>query len=71
MHFEILASLGDQPERREMNYMMNGNSTFGARYLYTANIGSFASCLVSCRECEAGIKYDPYFLLKNNHLALV
>ena len=65
MHFEILAFLGDQPERREMNYMMNGNSTFGARYLYAANIGSFASSLVSCDECEASMKCDPVFFSNN------
>ena len=28
VHFEIIASLGDQPERRSINYLMLGNSTF-------------------------------------------
>ena len=28
VHFEIIASLGDQPERRSMNYMMLGNSIY-------------------------------------------
>ena len=28
VHFEIIASLGDQPERRLINYLMLGNSTF-------------------------------------------
>ena len=28
VHFEIIASLGNQPERRSMNYLMLGNSTF-------------------------------------------
>ena len=32
VHLEIIASLGDQPERRNINYLMNGNSTFGKRY---------------------------------------
>ena len=26
VYFEVIASLGDQPERREQNYLMNGNS---------------------------------------------
>ena len=65
VHFGIFPSLGDQPERREMNYMMNGNSTFGARYLYAGNIGSFASSLVSCDKCDAIIKDDPIFLLNS------
>ena len=43
--------------------MMNGNSVFGARYSYAADIGSFSSSLVSCSECEAGIKSNPDFLL--------
>ena len=56
VHFEILASLGDQPERGETNYMMNGNSIFGARYSYTADISSFSSSLVCFGEYEEGIK---------------
>ena len=38
VHFEIIASLGDQPERRGMNYIMGGNSKFNARYGYVGNI---------------------------------
>ena len=28
VHFEIICCLGDQPERRSINYIMNGNSTY-------------------------------------------
>ena len=63
VHFKILASLSDQPERREMNYMMNDNTIFGARCSYAAGISSFRSSLVSCNKCEEGIKSNPEFLL--------
>ena len=61
----ILASLGDKPERREINYTTNGNGTFGARYSYAANINLFATSLVSYGEFEASIKCDPIFLLNS------
>ena len=36
VHYELIASLGDQPERRSMNYFMLGNSTYLSRYRYIA-----------------------------------
>ena len=38
VHFEIIASLGDQPERRSMNYMMLGNSIFCSIFRFFANM---------------------------------
>ena len=62
LHFKIIASLGDQPERREINCLLNGNSTFGGRYLYSANINEIKKNLVPCNSCYEGMKYDSLFL---------
>jgi hypothetical protein len=43
VYFEITAFLGDQPERRSINKLMLGNSTFGARYLYAVNVKLIAN----------------------------
>ena len=53
VHFEIIASLGDQPERRSINYLMLGNSTFFSRYRYAANVGSIWNHLPSCGYCHS------------------
>ena len=37
-YFEIMTSIGDQPERRLMNYMMGGNSNFLTRFGYSGDI---------------------------------
>ena len=59
VHFEIIASLGDQPERRELNYLSGGNSKFGARYLWSANITSMSSYLPPCQKCFEMLKNEP------------
>ena len=50
---DVLAYLGDQPERRGVNYLMLGGSTHHARWRYSCNIGSLAPVLRACRECES------------------
>ena len=40
VHFELLASLGDQPERRSMNFLMGGNSKVSARFGFIGNLGA-------------------------------
>ena len=59
VHFEIIASLGDQPERREINYLMAGNSKFGAKYLTAANIESMAEVIPPCNNCAKKLRNDP------------
>ena len=51
VHFEIIASLGDQPERRSMNKMILGNSSFLSRFHYSANVKGIAKHLPPCVEC--------------------
>ena len=51
VHFEIMASLADQLERRSMNYMMLGNSTYSARFRYSCDIVSIINVLPSCDAC--------------------
>ena len=61
IHLELIASLGDQPERRNMNYMLNGNSNYCARYGYSCNMYEIKENLPLCEDC--------YHLLKecNTH----
>ena len=66
MHFEILASLGDQSERREINYLMAGNSKFGARYLFAANIESMIEVLPPCKNCSEKLRNEPLLITTSN-----
>ena len=36
VHLELIVTLGDQPERRDINYLMNGNSVYGSRYGFSS-----------------------------------
>jgi hypothetical protein len=65
-HFEIIASLRDQPERRELNYLTGGNSKFGARYLWSANIAAMRKYIPPCENCFQMLKNSPS-LLKTEH----
>ena len=38
VQFEIISSLGDQPERRSMNYLMLVNSKHSFRFRFTVNM---------------------------------
>ena len=58
VHFEVIAFLGDQPERRAINYIMLGNSLFGARYMYSANILAISKYLPMCTSCVKRCKRD-------------
>ena len=51
IHFRIIASLRDQPERRAINKMMLGNSSFVPRFRYSANVKRIAQYLPPCIEC--------------------
>ena len=65
VHFEILASLGDQPERRSMNYLMLGNSTYSSRYGYAANVGAISRFLPPCDNCFTGMKNNVHYIQQN------
>ena len=65
VHFELIASLGDQPERRSMNYLMLGNSTYLSRYRYIANVGAIWRNLPCCVDCYNGMRKYPHFLSTN------
>ena len=62
VHFEIIASLGDQPERREINYLVGGNGKFGARYLFSANIEAMTNVLPPCSSCAVKLQNIPTYL---------
>ena len=64
VHFEIIACLGDQPERRSMNFIMLGNSTHSARFRYSANLNAICLHLPPCPKCFTRMKNCKTFLLK-------
>ena len=61
VHFDIVTSLGDQPERRSMNYLMLGNSTFSLRYGYASNVGAIWQYLLLCSICHNAMENNPLF----------
>ena len=38
VHFEVIVPLGDQSEKRDINYIMNGNSLFSSRFGHSTNL---------------------------------
>ena len=62
VHFEVIAYLADQPERRSLNYLMLGNSRFGGRFGYSADIELLASRLCMCKSCLKKCKNDKNFI---------
>jgi hypothetical protein len=52
VHAEIICSLMDQPERRGANFMVGGNSLYGARWGYSVNLQEIHSRLVPCLACQ-------------------
>ena len=55
VHFEIICSLRDQPERRSINYIMNGNSLYCPRYGYAYSYSEIIDSIPSCEECFNGM----------------
>ena len=51
----------DQPERRSMNYMMLGNSTFSARFRYSCDIVLIINVLPSCDACFNNMRKNVAF----------
>ena len=58
VHFEIIVSLGDQPERRPLNYIMNGNSNYAGRYGYGCKIADLTKTLPFCLKCRNQMKQN-------------
>ena len=52
VYLQIMVSLGDQPERRQLNYIMNGNSLYGSRYGYAYKTIDLMHVLPSCEKCK-------------------
>ena len=51
VHLEIIASLGDQPEKRSINKTILGNTSFISRFCYSENVKRIAQYLHPCVEC--------------------
>ena len=61
VHFEIIYSLGDQPKRRSINFIMNGNSLYCPRYGYACNYTETFDIIPSCEECFNGMLSNDKF----------
>ena len=59
IHFEVIVSLGDQLERREVNYMVQGNLKFSSRYRFVTDISSILEYVSVCEEYRSKIKCEP------------
>ena len=64
--FELIACLGDQPERKGINYMLGGGENFEARFGYSTNIKKIQESVPSCTNCLKSMMCDPFFLLLIN-----
>ena len=51
VHFEILISLQDQPERRGCCGLMLGQGSYAARWGYSCNFNAVSHSIVSCDKC--------------------
>jgi hypothetical protein len=51
VHAELFASLMDQPERRDNNCLMRGNSIFHARFGHSGDLTSVSSKIPACDSC--------------------
>ena len=61
VHFEIICSLGDQPERRSINYIMDVNSLYCPKYEYACNYTEIMDIITSFEECFDGMLSDDKF----------
>ena len=61
VHFEIIASLADQPERRSMNKIMLGNSLFLSRFRYSGNLKKIGKFLPPCVDCLKSMRNHEQF----------
>ena len=50
IHFEVIVSLGDQPKRRVISYIMSGKYLFSARFGYLAHINKLKQYIPSCQS---------------------
>ena len=65
VHFKVIVSLGDHPERRDINYIMSDKGLFSARFEYSVHLNKLKKYIPSCQNCILKIRNDPSFLLSN------
>ncbi len=59
VYLEILVTLQDQPERRNANFLLGGNSQFHARWMWSCDIAKIARNLPACDKClESLLQHD-------------
>ena len=51
VHVELMATLADQPARREANWLSHGNGTYGARFGVAADLHSLMAGVPACEDC--------------------
>lgn len=63
---DVFAYLGDQPERRGLNYLMLGKSTHHARWRFSCNMSLLIPILRACSNCEKRL-HDSLYNCTFNH----
>ena len=63
VHFNVIASLGEQPERRNMNYIIGGYSKFSVQFRYYGNIEATKSHVLPCKHCLKNLRGNPLFFV--------
>jgi hypothetical protein len=61
----VLASIHDQPERREILGLAGGNSTYHARFGYSMDVQYLSNKLRACAECYNSLRNDLESRIKN------
>ena len=65
MFCNFFLTTDDQPERRELNYIMGGNSNFSSRFRYSGHLNKLKEYLPPCKSCFAQMRENSLFLKSN------
>ena len=63
--FLFLKKTGDQPERRDLNYIMVGISNFSSRFGYSGYLNTIVQHLPPCESCFKQMSRNSFFLKSN------
>ena len=61
MFGNIFFTTGDQPERRELNYIMGGNSNFSLIFRYSGHLNKLEEYLPPCKSCFTQMREHIYY----------
>ena len=61
----VSKKIDDQPERRDVNYIMAGNSNFSPRFWYSGHLNKMKKYLPPCKSCFKQMREYSLFLKSN------